>query len=115
MATTLTRADLRLKLENGEPAVLVEALPEMYYRKQHLPGAENIPPGQVDDLARDLLPDSAAEIVVYCMDEECPSSAELARQLEERGYTNVKHYEGGKQDWIEAGLPTESGVPVSAA
>jgi rhodanese-related sulfurtransferase len=24
------------------------------------------------------------------------------------GYTNVKDYDGGKSDWIEAGLPTES-------
>jgi rhodanese-related sulfurtransferase len=24
------------------------------------------------------------------------------------GYTNVSDYEGGKQDWIDAGLPTES-------
>jgi 3-mercaptopyruvate sulfurtransferase SseA len=24
------------------------------------------------------------------------------------GYTNVRDYEGGKQDWIDAGLPTES-------
>ena len=26
-----------------------------------------------------------------------------------KGYENVYDYEGGKQDWIEAGLPTESG------
>ncbi len=25
------------------------------------------------------------------------------------GYTNVRDYEGGKLDWIEAGLPTEGG------
>lgn len=25
------------------------------------------------------------------------------------GYKNVRDYEGGKQDWIEAGLPTEGG------
>jgi rhodanese-related sulfurtransferase len=25
------------------------------------------------------------------------------------GYTNVKDYGGGKSDWVEAGLPTESG------
>jgi rhodanese-related sulfurtransferase len=25
------------------------------------------------------------------------------------GYKNVKDYAGGKSDWIEAGLPTESG------
>ena len=24
------------------------------------------------------------------------------------GYTNVADYAGGKSDWIEAGLPTES-------
>ena len=24
------------------------------------------------------------------------------------GYTKVKDYAGGKSDWIEAGLPTES-------
>jgi rhodanese-related sulfurtransferase len=24
------------------------------------------------------------------------------------GYANVKDYAGGKSDWIEAGLPTES-------
>jgi rhodanese-related sulfurtransferase len=25
------------------------------------------------------------------------------------GYENAAEYEGGKQDWIEGGLPTESG------
>jgi hypothetical protein len=25
------------------------------------------------------------------------------------GYTNVRDYEGGKSDWMEAGLPTEGG------
>jgi hypothetical protein len=24
------------------------------------------------------------------------------------GYVNVRDYEGGKQDWIDAGLPVES-------
>jgi len=25
------------------------------------------------------------------------------------GYENAREYEGGKQDWIDAGYPTESG------
>jgi hypothetical protein len=29
------------------------------------------------------------------------------------GYASVKDYEGGKQDWVEAGLPTE-GTQTSA-
>jgi len=30
--------------------------------------------------------------------------------LEALGYANVYDYQEGKQDWIEAGLPTESGA-----
>lgn len=30
------------------------------------------------------------------------------RALEKLGYTKVKEYRGGKKEWIEAGLPTES-------
>ena len=26
------------------------------------------------------------------------------------GYENAYDYEGGKQDWVEAGLPTQSGA-----
>ncbi len=26
------------------------------------------------------------------------------------GYENACEYEGGKQDWVEAGYPTESGA-----
>jgi rhodanese-related sulfurtransferase len=35
----------------------------------------------------------------------------VARRLVELGYENVRHYPGGKRDWLEAGLPLEgSGV-----
>ena len=27
------------------------------------------------------------------------------------GYENAYEYEGGKQDWVDAGYPTESGDP----
>jgi rhodanese-related sulfurtransferase len=31
-----------------------------------------------------------------------------ARELAAMGYTNVRDYAEGKQDWIDAGLPVES-------
>ena len=31
------------------------------------------------------------------------------------GYTNVRDYEEGKSDWIDAGLPTENGQSNAAA
>jgi hypothetical protein len=39
----ISREELKETLDRGEPMTLVEALPEMYYRRAHLPGALNIP------------------------------------------------------------------------
>ena len=107
MIDTLTRQALKAKLDANEPVVLVEALPEKYYRHSHLPGAVNIPHDEVDALAPDLLQDRDAQIVVYCANAECRNSGIAARRLDELGYTNVSVYEAGKADWIEAGLPVE--------
>ncbi len=109
MASTIARDELKTKLERGEEIVLVETLPEQYYRKAHLPGAINLPHDQVDELAPVLLPNKGAEIVVYCANLPCQNSEIAARRLTELGYTNVREYAEGKQDWIDAGLPVETG------
>jgi rhodanese-related sulfurtransferase len=107
MVITISRDEVRTKLDRGEPIVLVEALPSMYYEDAHLPGAINIPHDEVDALAPTLLPDKDAEIIVYCANGPCQNSGIAARRLVQLGYTNVKDYHDGKQDWIAAGLPTE--------
>ena len=53
------------KIERGEALVLVDALPPMSFAHSHLPGAINLPPERVDDLAARRIPDRNAEIVVY--------------------------------------------------
>jgi len=35
----------------------------------------------------------------------------VARELATLGYANVREYIEGKQDWIQAGLPTEGEHP----
>jgi len=77
-----------------------------------LPGAINIPHTEVDELSPTLLPDKAAQVVVYCSNRACQNSPQAARRLLALGYENVRDYEEGKQDWIEAGLPIESGAAV---
>jgi rhodanese-related sulfurtransferase len=86
--------------------ILVEALGAGYYEDAHLPGAINIPPAQVDRLAAALLPDRQASIVVYGSATGV-SSAAVARRLEELGYGTVAVYRGGKEDWVEHGLPVD--------
>ena len=106
MPSHISRDDLRLRMTTTERPILVEALGAGYYEDAHLPGAINIPPGQVDRLAAAMLPDRQAPIVVYGSATGASSDA-VARRLEELGYATVAVYRGGKEDWVEHGLPVE--------
>jgi len=106
MVRTISRAELKAKMDRGDDFVLVEALSHEHYASSHLPGAINLPYEFVDE-AEKILPDKDAEIVVYCMNRDCSASGLEAGELEEMGYTKVLHYAEGKQDWIKAGLPVE--------
>ena len=68
MVANIGRHELRAKLDRGDPLVLLEVLAPRYYRHSHLPGALNLPPGEVAESAPGLLPDKNAEIVLYCWD-----------------------------------------------
>ena len=63
---TISREELKRKMDDGEAFTLVETLQEVAYRHEHLPGAINLPPDRVRELAPRLLPDKGAEIIVYC-------------------------------------------------
>ena len=66
MLETISRDDLRGKIDRGDRFSLVETLPTTAYDHAHLPGAINLPPDRVRELAPSLLPDKTADIVVYC-------------------------------------------------
>ena len=104
MTRTISRQDLQARIERKEPVIILEALPESYYLKGHLPGALNLPHERVRELAPELVPDRNAAIVTYCASATCRNSHTAAETLRGMGYTNVSVYSEGKQDWIEAGL-----------
>jgi rhodanese-related sulfurtransferase len=100
--------ELLEKIQSGEPFVLVDALAPMVYAHSHLPGAINLPPSAVDpERIAKRIPDRNTEIVVYCSSPECDDSVQTAQRLRTFGYTNVRHYVGGKDEWKAAGLPLE--------
>ena len=66
MVQTISREDLKDKIDRGDDFVLVETLAEEQYRHTHLPRALNLPPDRLRELAPELLPDKEADIVVYC-------------------------------------------------
>ena len=65
MVEDISREELKEKMSRGEDFVLLEVLPEKSYRRSHLPGAINLPPGQTDQ-AEEVIPNKEAEVVVYC-------------------------------------------------
>jgi rhodanese-related sulfurtransferase len=115
MTKSISREDIKSKLNNREAMTLVEALPKKYFDEQHLPGAINIPHDEIRQKAAQLLPDKNAFIVVYCANTECQSSRKATAILEQMGYVNAHEYIEGKQDWLEAKLPVESGKSSIAA
>lgn len=66
MVKTISRDELKQKLDRKDDFLLVETLPVTAYDHNHLPGAINLAPDNVTKLASQILPDKNAEIVVYC-------------------------------------------------
>ena len=114
MTATITRDEIKSRLDSGDAITLVEALPAKFYDEAHLPGAINIPHDQVRELAPALLPDRHAPIAVYCASTECNNSKIATDLLRSLGYTDAREYVAGKKDWIEAGLPVEASVQRQA-
>ncbi|MEU9130687.1 rhodanese-like domain-containing protein [Kitasatospora sp. NPDC048540] len=107
MTTLISRDDLAKAITDGTVTV-VDALGGAYYEQQHLPGAIPLTPADTDAQAPTLLPDRHATIVTYCSNPACPNSGQVADRLTALGYTDVRKYREGIQDWVEAGLPTET-------
>jgi rhodanese-related sulfurtransferase len=115
MVTEIDRDELKQKLDHPKKFILVEALPPEHFRKQHLPGAINIPVEQIRNRAPELMPNKDMEVIVYCAGPACHASRQAADELTTMGYANVRHYAGGKEDWMQAGLPLVSGEKPLAA
>jgi rhodanese-related sulfurtransferase len=103
-AREIDTAELAARLHAPEPPIVAEILAPRYFASGHLPGALNLPlEGFAENAAR-LLPDKAAEIVVYCASQTCANSDLAERKLRELGYQSLRVYKGGKAAWQEAGL-----------
>jgi rhodanese-related sulfurtransferase len=66
MESKISTEDLKAKLDQKQKITVVEALAPERYREAHIPGALNIPPERIKELAPQLLPNKDAEIVTYC-------------------------------------------------
>jgi rhodanese-related sulfurtransferase len=96
------------KLHTSHQALFIDARNPRDYSMGHISSAINLP---LHDLRRDDPRLSALRkdqlLVVYCDGEECSSSVALAKVLYESGFSQVKIFFGGWNDWHNHNLPTE--------
>jgi rhodanese-related sulfurtransferase len=89
-------------------ALFIDARHEFDFQAGHIRGAVNIALNQYESqrtrlngISKDTL------LIVYCDGAECNSSIELTVKLMDSGFSNVKVFFGGWQEWISAKLPLE--------
>lgn len=105
---TIERAEVEQLLRRQEPDntsedagyALVNVLEPSYFNKEHIPNSINIPLGNEKRFERRFAKDKT--IIVYCASEDCDASPKAAAKLVERGFTDVRDYEGGMKDWKSA-------------
>jgi ArsR family transcriptional regulator len=99
----VSRATLRKRLRQGEVTVL-DVRPRDEFALGHLPGALNIPLGELKQRLDELPPDK--EIIAYCRGQFCILSFEAVAVLRARG-REARRLEDGYPEWRAAGLPIE--------
>lgn len=69
----------------------------------HIPGSINIPDTQFDKHVAKLPADKSALVIFYCQGLKCDLSHKSAYKAEKLGYTNVRVYAGGIEEWEAKG------------
>lgn len=103
----ITVPQLKARLDRGETFHLVDVREDHEWSAGHLPGATHLGKGIIERDVEQKIPDTAADIVLYCGGGF--RSALAADNLQKMGYTNVTSVDGGFRGWKDAGLPVEEG------
>ena len=96
---------------NSGGAIFLDARTMEDYKAGHIKGAIQLYMEEFEveyAEVKDLLPKDAL-IITYCGGDECELSLFLTRNLKAEGFTNLKVFFGGWQEWVEAKLPTSTG------
>lgn len=90
---------------------VINVLSPDVYKDCHISGSINVPFDQLAEYS-DVLPKDA-DIIVYCASYMCPMSKRAWQLLKDKGFTNIRAYEGGTAEWHALGYPTEGPATLS--
>jgi rhodanese-related sulfurtransferase len=97
--------EVKAKLDRGDRFHLVDVREESEWVRGRLPHAEYLGKGVIERDIEQRVPDTRAEVVLYCGGGY--RSALAADALQRMGYSNVTSLAGGYRSWRERGYPVE--------
>lgn len=95
--TTITPAEVKQRLQNGEPLLILDVREDEEVAAGIIPGATHIPLGQLP-MRHQEIPE-ADEIILVCRSGN--RSGKALDYLESIGYKGLKNMTGGMLEWAD--------------
>jgi sulfur-carrier protein adenylyltransferase/sulfurtransferase len=105
-------AELKKRLDAGEPVVVIDVRDPDEYRDGSIEAANNISRGFLEFRVGSVASDPSTPLVLYC--QTGLRSMLAAKALHDLGYTNVVNLQGGFQRWAQSGLPVVKDTPLTS-
>jgi len=102
--TTISTTDLAQRVRDDVGLHVWNVLTDDYFKGELIPGSRRVPVDRLGEALRRSSLAKDAAIVVYCAGPSCPQSRQAAEKLGTLGYTRVDAYEGGLEEWKQAGF-----------
>ncbi len=99
----ISREELKKKIDNNDQFKLVMTLGDFAFSAKRIPGSIQV---DNEEKAKKLV-SPEDEIVVYCAGPNCMASIFAYNLLANAGFTNIKRFVGGLEEWEDAGYPLE--------
>jgi phage shock protein E len=102
---TIAPSELADRINTAKAPMILDVRTSGEYANGHIPGAINIPHGELHDRLSELLPHQNEEIVVHCQGGSRAGIAQFV--LSEAGFKQIRELEGHMQQWKAGGYPIE--------
>ncbi len=110
---SVTLEDIKQRMDNNTPMVLVDVREKEEFRAGYIPGAQSVPRGYLEMQIEQKVPDKSAPVVLYCAGGI--RSLMAAKTLTELGYTRVESATLGFVRWKDLGYPIETPPQLNEA
>lgn len=109
--------ELYRRVDEGDTScVLLNVLPRAAFEAGRIPGSVNLPLAELSAHAANVLPAREQETIVYCASESCMLARQASIVLRTLGYSRVREYHGGMEEWTERhGRIERAAVPQRTA